>query len=420
MRTGKWTWIGLMVVVCLACQAQAARSSGAELNDRISVLEKELADLKRDAGSDGTEKHSLWSSLDIQLYGFVKADASHDNSRTTTGNFVLYVDPEATNEDDDEFNLTANQTRLGFNISGPSTETMKTKGKIEFDFYGSNASENKAKLQIRHAYVTLDWPDDQFSLLFGQTWDVVSPLLPSTLNYPVLWDAGNIGYRRPQIRATKSYTLNEDVTLKLEGALARTIGRTDIMNSETGEDSGVPTLQGRVSVSFPFFGPKPTIVGVSGHLGEEEYDLNAAGRNMEFESESINLDVTQPVNEWLTVKAEAFCGKNLNAYLGGIGQGVNTTMLNEIDSKGGWVAASLGPWDEWRFNVGAGVDSADRDDVNGTTTLRTLNSCVFGNVCYALNANTQIGLELSRWNTNYRGMSDAENTRVQASFIYKF
>jgi len=156
MRTGNWTWIGVIVVVCLTCQAQAARIGGAELNDRISVLEKELADLKRDAGSDGPEKKSLWSSLDIQLYGFVKADASYDDSRTTSGNFVLYTDSEATNEDDDEFNLTANQTRLGFNISGPSSGAMQTTGKIEFDFYGNYASENKAKLQIRHAYMTLD------------------------------------------------------------------------------------------------------------------------------------------------------------------------------------------------------------------------------------------------------------------------
>ena len=418
MRTGKWTWMVVVVVVCLVFQVLAAPSSGAELNDRISALEKELADLKRDAGADGPEKKSLWSSLDIQLYGYVKADASYDDSRTTPGNFVLYTDSEATNEDDDEFNLTANQTRLGFNINGPSTDTMKTSGKIEFDFYGNYASENKAKLQVRHAYMTLDWPDDQFSLLFGQTWDVVSPLLPSTLNYPVLWDAGNIGYRRPQIRATKSYDLNQDVTLKLEGALARTIGRTDPTNSETGEDSGKPTLQGRVSVSFPFFGHKRTTVGVSGHVGEEEYDLDATGRNVDFDSQSINLDVTQPVNDWLTVKAEAFSGENLNAYLGGIGQGVNTTTLNEIDSKGGWVAASLGPWDEWRFNVGAGVDSADRGDLNAGQ--RTLNSCVFGNVCYALNAHTQIGLELSQWNTNYKGVDDADNFRVQASFIYKF
>ena len=65
------------------------------------------------------------------------------------------VDSEATRNNDDEFNLTANQTRLGFNIAGPESETMKASGKVEFDFFGNYASENKAKIQMRHAYMTL-------------------------------------------------------------------------------------------------------------------------------------------------------------------------------------------------------------------------------------------------------------------------
>ena len=71
---------------------------------------------------------------------------------------------------------------------------------VEIDFYGSGGTENKAKLQLRHAYMKLDWPADDLSVIAGQTSDVFSPLNPSTLNYTVLWDAGNIGYRRPQIR----------------------------------------------------------------------------------------------------------------------------------------------------------------------------------------------------------------------------
>ena len=42
-----------------------------------------------------------------------------------------------------------------------------------------------------------------FTILGGQTWDVISPLNPRSLNYSVYWWAGNIGYRRPQVRLTK-------------------------------------------------------------------------------------------------------------------------------------------------------------------------------------------------------------------------
>jgi hypothetical protein len=412
--------------ICLAV-LMMSQTCGADIDDRLAQLEKEIAELKQapaptsgpTASADGKKK-GLFSSVDVQFYGYIKADASRDSSRTNPGNFVLYVDREDQRKNDAEFNLTANETRLGMNFSGPSSDTMKTSGKVEFDFFGNYADENKAKIQMRHAYMNLEWPDAQLSFLAGQTWDVISPLNPSTLNYSVLWVGGNIGYRRPQVRLTKGLSVSDEVSVKLEGALTRTIGRTDVTGSETGEDAGVPTVQGRVSATFPFFGPKPTTIGVSGHRGKEEYDIDPTGRNVTITSQSVNLDVTQPVCKWMTIRAELFSGKNLNTYLGGINQGVNTTTLRPIDSRGGWIAASLGPWDKWSSAVGFGVDSVDRDDVVDNNTVRTRNSCLFGNVRYDVNARAQVGLELSRWNTHYRGPGDASDTRVQASFIYRF
>ncbi len=51
---------------------------------------------------------------------------------------------------------------------------------------------------------------------------------------------------------------------------------------------------------------------------------------------------------------------------------------------------------------------------------RTLNSSVFANAIYSWNKNVQAGFELSRWNTDYRGAGDADDTRAQVSFIYTF
>ena len=84
--------------------------------------------------------------------------------------------------------------------------------------------------------------------------------------------------------------------------------------SESGEDSGKPTFQGRAGFTFPSpLGYKKTTVGVSGHWGEEEFDSAAAtGAHSDVESWSVNLDVQQPVNEWLTIKGELFSGENLD------------------------------------------------------------------------------------------------------------
>lgn len=327
---------------------QDLATENAQLKGRVEKLEEQVQGLTTGTAGQGqsseTEvtKNPIWSSLDIQFYGFLKVDAAYDNSRTTPGNFVLFVDNDqaTANSHDDEFNLTANQTQLGFLINGPKDSVMQTSGRVEVDFYGNFAAENQAKMQLRHAYVQMEWPDKDLTLLAGQTWDVVSPLNPSTINYSVLWDSGNIGYRRPQIRLTKDHQLNDEVSLKFTGALSRTIGRIDAVGSESGEDSGLPTIQGRVGVTFPWLVAGDTTIGLSGHRGKEEYDTSTT-KSVDHDTWSINIDLVQPIRSWVTLKAEAFTGENLNSYLGGIGQGVDNGTRNKEISSRGWLGRCL-------------------------------------------------------------------------------
>lgn len=404
---------------------QQARPAKVATTDARSAAPPKLEEAASQKGAakmpaDADAKKPVVSDLDIELYGYIKLDAAYDTSRMDNGNYVRWVESEAVNDDDDEFNMTANETRLGMRISGPQVSDAKTSGRVEIDFYGGG-SENKSRIMIRHAYMNIDWPEAHFNIIAGQTSDVISPLNPSTLNYSVGWWAGNIGYRRPQVRLTKSWALAGDVEFRLQGALARTIGITttpDFTPGDAGEDAGFPGVQARASVVFPLLGYRPTTFGVSGHRAKEELDLDGTGRHEDFDSWSVNLDLEQPINEWMTVKGEMFTGENLSAYLGGIGQGVNTTTLQEIGSRGGWIAAALGPWDKYRFNVGATVDDADSSDLNFGD--RTLNRTVFGNVIYSINKNTEFGFELSRWRTEYIGQGDADSLRAQASLIYRF
>jgi hypothetical protein len=439
--------MAFLVLGAAACWADTGADLAAEnveLKQRVDNLEKELAEIKsmlkqqleakpapapvaaeesrlsqadidkilEAVQADMGRKKPVWSTLDIELYGYIKADASWDSSRITAGDYIKWVDSGG--EDDDEFNLTANQTRIGLKIAGPEVDGLKTSGLLEGDFYGTGGVENKPNFRMRHAYMTLDWPDERFSILAGQTWDVISPLWPDTLNFTIGWDGGNIGHRHPQIRLTKEMALCDDVDLSLKGAISRTIGDNAIM-AEAGEDSGFPTLQGRVGLTFPMLAYKPTTIGFSGHWGEEEYGAK------DVDSWSVNVDLTQPINEWLTIKGEAFCGSNLDNYFGGIEQGVNPTTLSGIGSRGGWVAASFGPCDKWTFNTGMGIDDPKNGDLEGMAKARAVNRSIFGNAIYSINENTKVGIELSQWRTEYvGGGEDADDLRVQTSFIYSF
>ena len=434
MRKGIYL-LSVMLILAAAGSAGAATESdlakeNAELKQRVEKLEGEMEELKRTVPSGqprataSQTKMPVWSSLDVQIYGYLKLDAAYDDSQINNGNFAQWVMPENRNDDDDQFNMTANETRLGVRINGPDNGRLKTSGRVEVDFYGGS-NENKSYLMMRHAYMKLDWPDERFSILAGQTSDVISPLVPSTVNYSVGWWTGNIGYRRPQFRLTKEIGLDTDVDVKLEGALARTIGRDNVALAGTldsGEDDGFPTVQARVSATMPVYGPDRTTMGVSGHWGKEEYDTTVFGDHEDFTSWSLNFDLTQPVCEKVTVQAELFTGDNLDAYLGGIGQGVTTTagsnMNEEVGSTGGWIAAGLGPWDDIRYNVGVAMDDVDRGDVH--VGDRTLNRSIFGNMFYAFSEHVEWALELSHWRTEYRGSGDGDSLRIQTALIYKF
>jgi hypothetical protein len=416
-----WLAVAGSLLMSLPCGAQSdpnATRENAQLRQRVDALEKLVQELQGKAPvppaapAPETTKKPFWSTLDIQFYGYIKLDAAWDSAQVYPGDYVLFAEEDG--EGDDEFNLTAKQTRLGLKITGPDVGTMKTSGLVEADFYGSAGAENKPNLLVRHAYMLLDWPDDQFSLLAGQASDVISPLFPNTLNYTVLWDGGNIGYRHPQIRATKGFALQDDVKLELTGAVSRTIADFED-TTKAGADAGFPTVQGRAGLTFPCFGDKPTTAGLSGHWGQEEYGDN------DVDSWSLNLDVLQPVNEWLSFKGEAFVGENLDDYFGGIGQGVRnptTTADRAIRDRGGWVQATMTPYKQWSFNVGVGIDDVDNSDVN--TGGRTLNRSIYGNAIYAINTHADVGVELSQWRTDYKNGDDTDDVRIQTSLIYKF
>jgi hypothetical protein len=420
----------LLLPAALSAQQPAdlrsLQNENAQLRERVNKLENDLTQIK--AMLDGkvppatapAGKKPILSSLDAELYGFIKLDAAYDNSRGDAGNFMQWVNTEGPSHNDDQFSLTANQTRLGLRLKGPSTEDLVTSGLVEIDFYGGGA-QNKSNPTMRHAYLTALWPHLDLSVLAGQTSDTISPLFMPTINYTVGWWQGNIGYRRPQLRLTETFKPADKVELKLEVAAARSIGRTNAftrVGGDTGEDKGLPTFQGRASVSFPFLAQKNATLGVSGHYGQEEVDSSTSNNHKDYVTWSLNGDITVPLTAWLSLQGEYFVGENLDAYLGGIGYGYNSTLKRSIRATGGWGALTLTPSPKWQINAGAGVD--DPDDKDLATGSRSLNLVIFGNAWYFFNPNFSIGLELAHQHTDYKKGDAGDNFREQLSLMYKF
>jgi hypothetical protein len=336
-------------------------------------------------------------SYGFKFKGFVKADAMWDNARIHPGNFRLWVRPE---EKNDGFYMTANQSRMGFDFFWDE-ETYKTNAYIEFDFYGAAPAANKAQPMLRHAYVKL--AAETWELLFGQTWDVISPLNPRTVNYSVLWTQGNIGYRRPQMRFTFKMKPGEKTKLNIAAALSRNIGSDfDGDGFDDGADSGVPTFQGRMGLSSKMGDEGKLIIGASGHYGQEKYGED----EYDTPSWSINGDLAVKFTKKFAFLGEFFYGANLNQYLGGVAQGV-TPVGGALPSMGGWAMLSVKATDRTELNLGYGFDDPDDKeweipDDSESYTLRDLNSEAFLNLMYGLTNNVSLMFEGAWMQTKYR------------------
>ncbi|MFH1501600.1 MAG: porin [Candidatus Eisenbacteria bacterium] len=369
------------------------------------------------------------------FYGYIKLDASYDATRTNDGNFAYIVLPYAEGEEDDEFNMTAKQTRLGVKFDGPKSDSVDASGRIEFDFYGGG-SENKPNPMLRHAYLELK--TKHVDILAGQTSDVISPIVPTTLNYIVLWKSGDVGYRRPQIRLSKALKVADDAKLKLAVAATRSMGRGD-----DGETVGTPALQGRVALAAKLFGEGAAEIGVSGLMGREEatYASEARGdETYELDQTCVAVDVTLPLGDMVALKGQYFTGKNLAQYLGGIGQGIAEVQTSgteetrnvepvEIEATGWWAQLTVTPTESWQFNVGAGVDDPELPDGDTANDLEK-NTTYYGNAIWQVAPSASIGVEYAMFETEYcvggeearaEGSTESyENTRLQLSLTYKF
>jgi len=388
-------------------------------NTEMKDLVKELPVAAKDEAGGSLMLPAGWR---IQPYGYFKFDMIYDDSAVNgaNGDYIVSVKPEnSTTRADDSFSFTARQTRLGAKVFAPNIGDLKTMGRVEIDFYNpvtSSTNENKSTPQMRHAYGQLSGPD--WSLLFGQTSDIISPLVPSTLNYTVGWFGGNIGYRHPQLRFTKWWDCPNNSRFQIETALSRDLNNDyDSGGVDDGQDSSAPTVLGRVSYATPMNGKK-CVIGASGHFGNEEIDWDYVGDDDNVHTWSVNADVVVPVCEKVELKGEVFWAENCNSYFGGIGQGVNTTTQDEIETIGAWAQVGYKPCEDWALNTGGGFDDPIDSDLNDGN--KSLNYFIFTNANYLFSKYLSTGIEFTYWRTDYKNSNDGDDFRVQHSWILKF
>lgn len=389
-----------------------------EVMEKIAALENEMAQLKtvitnlqskQDNVEQKVEKISSQPSTpaqalgietthNVKLYGFLKLDSTYDDSDTDDIDAARYAQSPTLSANEEEFSMTARNSRLGLKFFAPQELDAKIYGNLELDFYDTTSAHHSTQLRMRHAFAELQYP--KWSVLAGQTGDVFCPLFPNTLNTNGgLWNGGNIGFRRAQVRLTNNFDVATDNKITSQVSL----------NRNGNLDNG-PVVEGRIAYTFPFLG-KPSTIGAQALYGQD----TSVDRVPYWAG---GVDLSAALMEKVSLTGEFFRGVNLDDFLAGIGQGVNSVTNDGIDTIGGWAQLSYTPQEKYCFNLGYGIDSPKKRDLNPRN--RCKNEVIFANVIYSLFKDIKLGLEYSYFQTKYLDADEGKNNKIITSVIYNF
>lgn len=366
----------------------------------------------------------------LDLYGFLRLDAVYDDSQMQHPQYVFWVlceDDRIGESNQNHLTVYPRLTRMGVRLNPRQIgESTTAQGRVEVDFQ-AGGSESRERLRMRVALFEIEKNTMRF--LAGQNWDLISPLNPSVHTDGVLWNAGNLGDRRPQIRGTLEPPVGAG-RLSVAAALGQ-VGAVDGKDLDgngrlDGSESGLPFLQVRIGGTTGW--KNPMTLGVWGHVAREEPGSEIGGTDA-FQSWTAGIDVLIPVTESIQLTGEGWIGENLSDLRGGIGQGVNVLTGNEVAAKGGWVQIGGKMTSRWNVYVGASIDDPEDEDVlslvdaegegmGESAVGRIQNTVFYLSNRFQVAGPMTLGLELYRWETRYRGLADGTGNRVDLYFSY--
>lgn len=376
----------------------------------------------------------------IKFYGFARLDMYYDDSKPNDPQLPQFIRSEdgtvsanTAEKGDAQFNMHPKLTRFGIDVTGPAVEALggaKTSGKLEVDFYGGTTSESRSVPRMRHAWVKLAWSDS--ALTVGQRDDLISPLMPIVNNDMVMWNAGNLADRRPQVRF--EYTPKAGDGQVYIGAMIGLTGAVDNQSLDGGTgaanldgvDAAMPTLQLRGAYKGPHFwmDGKTFEIGLWVHTASEELAEEAAPINGEdsWDSFAVGLDLSLPLMDGLDLQGEFWSGKNLDDVRGGIGQGVNVTGADpdqgeEIEARGGWLQLGYKATEAWTVYFGYSFD--DPEDGLPAAGARDKNTVIYlGNRIKV--GPVTFGADYLNWTTEWTGSGADDGTDNRFNFFAQY
>ena len=194
------------------------------------------------------------------------------------GSFGIFALPDTNLTHREQFNISPGNSMFGAVFVFPDVNETKITAKVDANLRGTTPLDAQNLLQFLFFDAYIQLKTGNFTLLAGQAADVVSPLIPTTLNeFPASYVPGSIGYVRPQIRVEQSFAAGSDDAVTLQAALTQAVQTFKVSGEAFATQSGWPDVQMRAAFGHGApgaEGKRPVEFGASGHFGERHLYLS--------------------------------------------------------------------------------------------------------------------------------------------------
>ena len=382
----------------------------ADLDGRVRKVEAKAAAAP---ATDSPPKKPAFS-----ISGFIKADFLYADGRVNSTDAPRFALSEtASHKDDDFFSATVQHSRLIGQWAGPDVFGGSVGGLAEVDFFSlgdtGDSKFNNNQIRVRQLFAELR--AQSWAVKAGQTWDLFSPLNPSTLNTNGnYWFGGNAGFRRPQIEAEKTFSFGKGHEVTVAGSANANIGRTETQSGRTinsGEDAAVPVFEGSTTLKLAVLPGGPLSLTASGLWGEEDVE----GLEIGIEQWAVGLSLLLPLWDRLTIKSEFQWGENTDAFLMGGGIASNG---DPVGGAGGWAEAAFKVTPDFTVTALYGLEDLSRGDVASSGRLR--NRLIGGNAKYTVVKGLVVATEYTFIATAFKDAPNATVNMLWWSVIFNF
>ncbi len=346
----------------------------------------------------------------VDVYGMIELDLTRDSNDSDLGGQLGTFGNTV-------FDLSPAPSRVGVRFGGPRIGGWDMAGRVEVDFNGVAASGFSLGLRLRHGYYTATNDELKLRFLFGQTDDLVGGITQNdAISFPTESYTGDIGNRRPQIRAEKWFEVSEHNVFRFQVAEAATYTMYWDISSGTPVQLrvNVPMVEWRTAFEHTHDSGKVSLLAFYGSWGRKTVRMSPTD-SMKYTLWSVGGEAQYYIQPGLLFMGEIWRGVMTDMYR------LNVLLLGQdfpvqTDTWGGWGSLTWWPKKMLRFNLGAGFDLPTKFTFRQNTSYTW-----FTNFYYDFDEHWEVGAEFSRW-YSAKTLSDniRSKNRIQGTFIYRF